>query len=38
MTEVLIRYTCPVNNENVLNLFVIPDAEDINAAPEPITE
>ena len=38
MTEVLIRYTCPVNNENVLNLFVIPDEQDINAAPELITQ
>ena len=38
MTEVLIRYTCPVNNENVLNLFVIPDEQDINAAPESITQ
>lgn len=33
-----IGYTCPVDSENVLNLFVIPDEQDINAAPEPITE
>ncbi|MGN1444544.1 MAG: hypothetical protein ACI4XE_11925 [Acutalibacteraceae bacterium] len=32
------KYTCPVDSENVLNLFVIPDAEDINGAPEQITE
>ena len=33
-----IGYTCPVDSENVLNLFVIPDAEDINSAPESITQ
>lgn len=32
-----IRYNCPVDGENVLDLFVIPDTIDINASPEMIT-
>ena len=33
-----VQYSCPVDGETVLDLFVIPDTNDINAAPEMIKE
>lgn len=33
-----VHYSCPVDGETVLDLFIIPDTQDINSAPEMIRE